>query len=669
MSSVAGDPEIQPEALATLTAGLRAQAARFESLCAMLPGVICTFEIRPGGTLFLPYANPALAALYGDAGIGPGVSPIYDQLHPADVARVRVALDRAARMTAAWRLEFRLRHPVYGERWIDGQGTPLRDADGAVRWLGYFQDVSARKRAERRFAAQQAVSSELVKARALADVAPRVLAALCAAEDRARGVYWEVDGEAGVLRRRDGWPAGDRGDGPTTCRSGEGAAGQAWAARAPVVDHDAIAVPVVLGDRVLAVLELVGGDPRVASETLRSSLDAVSLQLAQFAERVRAEDALRESELRLLSVIENLSEGVILFTLDGRIVHWNPAAIALHDLTPDDEWRHSLSALGDRFAFESLEGEPVVVHDRPLRRAFRGELLRNHEVRISRTDREWSRVFSYGSALVRQPDGEQLAVLNVTDVTERVRATAALHELNGELERRVVERTAELEAANRELEAFSYSVSHDLRTPLRAVNGFAQILIEDFSEQLAPEGKRLLGVVRDGAQRMGQLIDDLLTFSRLGRQPVNRRAIDMTALVRSVVAELAVGYPGAEVQIDELPPSDADPALVRQIWVNLVSNALKYSQMRDPAVIQIGSEAGVAAPIYFVRDNGIGFAMTFADMLFKVFQRLHSQDQFEGTGVGLAIVDRIATRHGGRVWGVGAVDHGATFCFTLHRGG
>ena len=371
----------------------------------------------------------------------------------------------------------------------------------------------------------------------------------------------------------------------------------------------------------------------------------------------------------LFEVIERLSEGVILYRPDGHVLHWNPAAIALHGLTATDDWRLSLDALTARFAFETLDGARVVEADRPLRRVFRGELLRDLELRILRTDRPWARVFRYGSAVVSAADGGPLVVLHMTDVTERVQATAALHRLNAELERRVAERTAALEAANRELDAFSYSVSHDLRAPARAVGGFAQILVEDFGDVLPEEGRRLVGVVQRAAQRMGELIDDLLEFSRLGRQPVHRRAIDMTALVRGVVAELSPAYPTAALRVAELPGCEADPGLVRQIWVNLIANALKYSRMRTPAQIEIAHEPGAAGPIYRVRDNGIGFPMSFAHMLFGVFQRLHPAEQFEGTGVGLAIVHRIVDRHGGRVWGEGVVDGGATFRFTLAGGG
>jgi signal transduction histidine kinase len=233
-----------------------------------------------------------------------------------------------------------------------------------------------------------------------------------------------------------------------------------------------------------------------------------------------------------------------------------------------------------------------------------------------------------------------------------------------ELETRVRERTAELKEANRELEAFSYSVSHDLRAPLRAIDGYARMLDEDYAARLDDEGRRLLGVVQASAQRMGQLIDDLLAFSRLGRQALARQGVDMEALAREVAAELVQGE-RVTLEIGKLPAADADRALMRQVWTNLIGNALKYSGRSDRPRVEIGCREGPGERVYWVRDNGAGFDMRYAAKLFGVFQRLHSQDEFAGTGVGLAIVQRVVARHGGRVWAEGKPGAGACFFFSL----
>ncbi|HZP92559.1 MAG TPA: response regulator [Burkholderiales bacterium] len=238
---------------------------------------------------------------------------------------------------------------------------------------------------------------------------------------------------------------------------------------------------------------------------------------------------------------------------------------------------------------------------------------------------------------------------------------------NAVLERSVRERTAELEAANRELEAFSYSVSHDLRAPLRAVNGFSNILLEDYLAQLPAEAQRLLNQVSIHAGRMGQLIDDLLRFSRLSRQPLSPQPVNVAALVGEALEGFGTEREGRriEIHVGPLPDAVGDPALLRQVFVNLLSNALKFTRQRDPAVIEVGCRQQDADRIYYVRDNGTGFDMQYADKLFGVFQRLHGDQQFEGTGVGLSIVQRIVARHGGRIWAEAQVDQGAVFYFTL----
>ena len=237
-----------------------------------------------------------------------------------------------------------------------------------------------------------------------------------------------------------------------------------------------------------------------------------------------------------------------------------------------------------------------------------------------------------------------------------------------ELEQRVEARTAELSSANRELEAFTYSVSHDLRAPVRAIAGFVQILEEDHGDKLDADARRSLERVKVNARRMGALIDDLLAFSHIGRVPMSRQRINMSQLAQSVVDEaLRSCAPRAiDFTVETLPPAFGEPSLINQVLVNLVANAVKFTGRRERASITIGARPdGNGATAYFIRDNGAGFDMRHADKLFGVFQRLHKLEEFEGTGVGLAIIDRVVTRHGGRVWAEGQIDAGATFYFTL----
>lgn len=225
-------------------------------------------------------------------------------------------------------------------------------------------------------------------------------------------------------------------------------------------------------------------------------------------------------------------------------------------------------------------------------------------------------------------------------------------------------------AANKELESFSYSVSHDLRSPLRAINGFARILQEDYGESLDEEGRRLLKVIRDNSNRMGSLIDDLLAFSRLGRKPMAAMKVDMTALAQAANDELQNERLGRSVQvaIHALPPVYGDASLIRQVWVNLLSNSLKFSAHGPSTQIEVGGKEGNGVNVYYVKDNGAGFDMRYYDQLFGIFHRLHRDDEFPGTGVGLAIVQRIILRHNGRVWAEGKPNEGATFFFELPQG-
>jgi PAS domain S-box-containing protein len=267
-----------------------------------------------------------------------------------------------------------------------------------------------------------------------------------------------------------------------------------------------------------------------------------------------------------------------------------------------------------------------------------------------------------------------VVIAAVRDATDRKGAEQARREieatiraLNADLESRVEVRTAELRAAIEDLEGFSYSVSHDLRAPLRAIDGFSSILVDEYADRLDDEGRRLLGIIRSGTRDMAQLIDDLLEFSRVGLQQMRPIAVDMTLLADGVAAELRDLHPQRNVQItvSPLPRARGDRALIRLVLMNLLSNAVKFTAPREVGVIDVVGREVDGECLFSVRDNGVGFDMQYRDKLFEVFQRLHPAHEFEGTGVGLAIVNRIVRRHGGWIWAEGEVDAGACFRFTL----
>lgn len=295
------------------------------------------------------------------------------------------------------------------------------------------------------------------------------------------------------------------------------------------------------------------------------------------------------------------------------------------------------------------------------------------EFRLMRADQEWRTIHSRGIPIFDQTGQVQEWIGVGVDVTDRRQAEHRIRKLNDELEQRVRERTSELEIANKELEAFSYSVSHDLRAPLRAIDGFSRILLAEYSAEMPPEAREYLQDIRTNTRIMGQLVDDLLTFSRLSRQPLRRLPVHPVDLVNRCLEELHSQIDGRQIdiRIGNLADCWADPSLLKQVWLNLLSNAIKYSSKRHAAVIEVGCDFSPESGerTYFVRDNGVGFDMRYVHKLFGVFQRLHRAEEYEGTGVGLAIVQRVIHRHGGHVRAEGDLNRGAAFFFTLPEQG
>lgn len=371
--------------------------------------------------------------------------------------------------------------------------------------------------------------------------------------------------------------------------------------------------------------------------------------------------ALLESRKRLDLALKGSQTGTWDWDIKKEQLIWDDYTHALFGVRPG-EFPGTFEAFEQRVHPEDRERVKLAA-----RRAIEQKVEFDLAFRILLPDGSERYLVSRGSPFYsEQGEPDRLAGVCM-DMTERKRAEEEIRRLNTELEQRVVLRTAELAATNRELEAFTYSVSHDLRAPLRHIDGFAQILQEELGQNAEPSALHYLRRIRKGTQNMGKLVDDLLNFARVGRQELQRQLTDLNAIVDEVILDLKPECDGRQIQwlIGRLPPGFCDPALIKQVFTNLISNAIKYTRLRDQARIEIRTVTVDGETAIVIRDNGVGFDMKYIDKVFGVFQRLHRAEEFEGTGVGLATVQRIVQRHGGRIWAEAAVDSGAAFYCTL----
>ncbi|MGA6988325.1 MAG: PAS domain S-box protein [Terriglobales bacterium] len=392
-------------------------------------------------------------------------------------------------------------------------------------------------------------------------------------------------------------------------------------------------------------------------------------QLFQQAEELaRSRLELEEQTLRLQSVLNSMTEGLAAADEQGKFVLWNAAAEKILGMgatnLPSQNWTEHYGL------FQNDAVTPFPSEQIPLVRAIRGEVsttemfVRNPEL----PDGIWIEV---SAGPLRDKQGiVRGGVAAFRDVTQSRADAREIQKLNDELEQRVAERTAQLEVANQELEAFSYSVSHDLRAPLRHISGFSKILVEEFGATLDPRAQHYLERIQSGTQKMGLLVDELLNLARVGRHVLRAQPAGLNAIVAEVIAILQPDSEGRQVEwiVADLPAVECDPVLVKQIFQNLLANALKFTRPRARAVIEVSHKEADGQLVFMVRDNGIGFSMKYVGKLFGVFQRLHSTNEFEGTGIGLVTVQRIVHKHKGRVWAEAELDKGAAFYFTLGAG-
>ena len=394
------------------------------------------------------------------------------------------------------------------------------------------------------------------------------------------------------------------------------------------------------------------GQNESKTTTANSHLEQAEAELDQ---------ALRASELRYRRLFEAARDGILILDAEtGRITDVNPYMVELLGFTHDEMVGKTV---GELSPFVDIESNQAM-----LERLQAHGYVRYDDLPLKTRDGRQIAVEFVSN--VYRAGGASVIQCNIRNITERKHAQDEIRRLNAELEHRVLERTGQLKAANQELEAFSYSVSHDLRAPLRHIMGFVDLLKRDTGSTLTEKSLHYMGTISQAAKRMGDLIDDLLSFSRTGQSEIRKTQIDLDLMVREIVSDIQVDTEERAIvlEIHPLPSVWADPALLRMVLVNLISNAVKFTSTRAEAKIEIGCFSNETdEAVIFIRDNGAGFEPKYAARLFGVFQRLHSQAEFEGTGIGLANVQRIIHRHGGRVWADGVVDGGATFYFSIPK--
>lgn len=378
------------------------------------------------------------------------------------------------------------------------------------------------------------------------------------------------------------------------------------------------------------------------------------------------ERAHRETEKQLQVVMENMGEGLVISDFTGQLLQWNPAALKMYGISATTDVLLQIKNLARMYELSTIEGIVVPIDEWPLTRILRGEHLHDLELRVRRFDGDWERIFSYSGAVSHYGNDQGLAFLTIQDITERKKVEEALRDAKINLEWEVSERTGQLLAKSKELENFCYSVSHDLRAPLRGIDGYSRLLLEDYYEQFDEEGRSFLKNVRAATKHMTDLIEDLLAYSRLERRETSTTPIELSSFVSDLLDRCHTGSKNVclTVEVGNFHVS-VDPEGLTIALRNLIDNAIKFSKYSPAPTIEIRAQAAGNRCVLSIRDNGIGFDMRFYHKIFEIFQRLHRAEEYPGTGIGLAMVQKAMERMGGRVWAESQLGAGAIFYLEL----
>ncbi|MEW6613490.1 MAG: PAS domain S-box protein [Pseudomonadota bacterium] len=610
------------------------------------PAVIFQWKAEPGWPVEYVSSNVARFGYRAEGFLSGGLG-YAAIIHPDDLARIQAEVaEKTQASSPTFSQVYRICTGTGGVRWVEDYTTIEQDADGQVtHYQGVILDITERKQAENalREREEQFRATFDQAAVGIAHVAPSGQWLLV--NDR----FCEILGyERGELLQRSWmdvtYPEDVEDDLEHLGRI-LGNQVQHYTKRKRYIQKNGTPIWVNL---TLSLVRTPAGEPKYFITVIEDIT-----QTKQAEEELKKANEFREK------VLESATNAIFALDLGGYFTLLNRRASEISGYAADE-------LIGQPFAKLFSPETLGAVQEQINRTTGRGEEIRNYEVELTRKDGS-KRMISF-SVVPLAEDGRVIgSVGTAEDITERKQAEEEVRRLNAELEQRVEERTAELTAVNRELEAFSYSVSHDLRAPLRAIDGFSQALLEDYADRLDGEGIRHLERVRAATQRMGQLIDDLLNLSRVTRSEMHRERVNLSAIAQRFAEELHASQPQRQVEFVIAPNVTArgDARLLQVVLENLLRNAWKFTSKHERARIEFGVTQRDGKRTYFVRDDGAGFDMSYAHKLFGAFQRLHGATEFEGTGIGLATVQRIIHRHGGRIWAEGAIEQGATFYFTL----
>ena len=605
--------------------------------------------------------------------------------NPEDRARLVAGLKKDGLVT---NLEARFR--AKNGNVIDGlMSAAIVQIKDVPHVLSITRDMSEHAREAQLLRLEHAISRRLAEAGDVSSALREVMRAICEAQEWGVAMYWRVDETAGVLRLGESWNMPESRlerytevSREATFAPGAGLVGRVWQSGEPIWVADfssdprvvqkalaqelnmqgALMFPMISGGRTLGVFAFLGLALREPDERLIAATRVIGNEVGQFLRRKRAEAELHESEARFRSMAEMSSD-----------FYWETDSEHRILLRSAGSRGSSLSAMAHGSPFGLRRWDiPYLSPDEAGWEAHRATLaerlpIRNFEFSRLGKDGSERHISINGDPVFDAADGFRGYRGVGTDISERKRHGVELQRLNEDLEQRVQQRTQELQVANNELEAFSYSVSHDLRAPLRAIHGFSSLVEKQYAGQIDEQGRDMLRRVGAGVNKMGALIDDLLRLSRISRQTMRIQPVDLSVLAWEVVGELQDDAPERKIEWVIAPQlsAEGDPGLLRVALQNLIGNAWKYSSKREGPRIEFGVAQWNGQAAYFVRDNGAGFDMAYAEKLFGAFQRLHSPGEFPGTGIGLATVKRIVHRHGGEVGAESEIGEGATFYFTL----